>query len=266
VRAVLAPSDALSADDAAVLDLAPLRARRVGVDPECPAPWQAAVAMHPALVAVDPGASAVDVLLACGPTRTPARAPTLWVRADTTPVALRGALRWARSAVTAVSAVSAATAPPRAISGPGPADPSGLVVAATLAPEAGDEVLLAIGASPVIVQRAGTPGQLETSLALDVAARTAAAPAPLLVNWMFERLLDAPLLDATALMDRGPGAAQVVPSRPAAADSLTPAAEVAWTGASRALLLAAAAVLLWELAALARQGARLRERAPARAP
>jgi hypothetical protein len=242
VRATLSPGDALAEDDAIVLDLAALRRRRVAVDPTCPAALGAAVGAHPALTRVPEPASDVAAALDCGSPGAARELPTLRVRADQLPRPARGAVQWASSA-----------AAPRDLG----LDADRLQLGARLQVQPADAVLLAVGDEPVVVRRAGASALLETSI--DFAAMTRGPELPRLVNWMFERVLGGPLLDDIAVIDRGAGAARVAPVARTAAPSSAPAPADAGEqrDRTRPLLLVALLVLLWEIAALARQWRRL---------
>ena len=248
VAARLEPGDALAEDDRIQLDLAPLRRRRVAVDPACAAPLVAAITAHPALRRVDIDDASADAALNCGTRSAATHLPTLQVIADRMPLQPTGAPRWAstldRSRRVALDAVS-------------------LDVAARLSPQPADAVLLALGDDAVIVRRAGKTPRIETSL--DFAATRAAdhAALPLLVNLMFELLLGERLLDTIVDLDRGPAAARVAPEPGVAVDAdadATPATGSTglmrgreWT---RPLRLLASLVLLWEILALSRQALR----------
>ncbi len=257
VHASLQPGDALAEDDALALDLAPLRRRRVATDPQCPAALRAAVSAHPALALAAPDAGDAQAVLDCGTgtgtgTGVPGL-PRLRVLAEHAPALARGPLQWA-SAVSAAQRLAL--------------DTQRLVVAAALSTSPGDAVLLALGDVPVVVARNAAAPLIETSLDLAAMGAAGAAEVPLLVNWMFERLVGQPLLDPIALTDRGAGAARVARAAPAAA-SANDAARRASPGLPRELapllLIAALLVLAWEIAALARQWVRLRP-APGEAP
>ena len=253
VRARLQPGDALAEDDVIALDLAPLRRRQVAVDPECPRPLREAVAAHPALILAPAHAAAVDAGLDCGSLGAADRIPTIRVRADHLPVRPQGPLRW-----------SSAIAESQRLR----LEPDRLRVAAQLRPGPGDAVWLAVGAEPVVVARAGKSSLIETALDFGAAETTRGPEVPLLVNWLFERLLGRPLLDAIALTDRGAGSSRVVPTpgvgSVATAHAPTEAGER--RDASWPLLIAAALVLLWEIVALCRQWLRLTAVARAEVP
>lgn len=243
IRATLQPGDALAEDDEIVLDLAPLRRRRVAVDPSCPQALRVAVGAHPALALVQPNATDAEALLDCATPGAARGLATIRVQADRTPARPRGALLWSSSV---------------AESGRIVLDTERLQVVAQLRPGAGDAVLLAVGDEPLIVRRAGAPAQLETSLDFESLGRTAGPELPLLVNWLFQRLLGEDLLDGIAIADRGRASVLVAPAASVGADAPARAQGEAgvmsdWT---RPLLVAALLVLLWEIVALGRQWAR----------
>jgi hypothetical protein len=244
VRASLHPADALAEDDDIVLDLHPLRRRRVATDPNCPAALVAAVRAHPALTVADANDRDADAALVCG---TPARrgAPTLLALANRLPERLDGPLQW-----------SPAVPESRRLR----LDAEQLRAAARLLAEPGDEVLLAAGDEPLIIRRSGPVRVLETSLDF-ASTRSARAETPLLVNLMFEQLLAGPLLDEVATVDRGAASAIVAPSRRAEAPaaSSSPKQSRARRDLTRALLVGALLVLLWEAIALGFQWHRLRD-------
>jgi hypothetical protein len=131
-------------------------------------------------------------------------------------------------------------------------------------PGSGDTLLLAAGSMPLIVERrnAGAP-LIETALdaETDDDSRTVA---PLLVALLVDRAVSASLLDAVAVTARTGRAIAVVP-REAALSAAPDSAGTAlqsrhWVGP---LIVAAALVLLWELAKLL--GRRRRERIEAEA-
>ena len=255
-RAALQPGDALAEDDQIVLDLAPLRRRRVAADAACPAALLAAIGAHPALTLAPANASDVDAWLDCG-TPGPARSvATLRVLADRLPARPAAALQW-----------SAAVAEPDRIR----LDAERLRLSARLQARTADAVLLAAGDAPLIVSRAGGASTLlETSLDFAAMSNTPASPPgaeiPLLVNLMFERLLGGRLLDAVAVTDRGPAAGRIAPSPGvvAQAQARGPVESRVAGDAARPLLVAALLVLLWEIVALGRQAYRLRDDAQAR--
>lgn len=294
--AALLPADALTADDTLVLDLAPLQRRRVAVDGQCPPMLLAAVAAHPALLVVavpaaaapvlpktagdsnkgtdgpitPPDTSDLDAALVCTAPAGAVTVPTLQVHLDRLPQPLSGPVQWS-SAVAAAQRVRL--------------DLPSLPVAGRLTPQGGDRVLLAVGPEPVVVSRAGAVPLLATTLDFTALAPVAGDAVPLLVNLLFEQLLNHRLLDATVAFDRGAAASRVVPAQAAellqgpraglggvvadgAGDAAGPApsatapaaggGRLAPADGTRAVLLLALLVLLWELLALARQGARLR--------
>jgi hypothetical protein len=241
VRATLVPGDALAEDDVMVLDLAPLRRRRVAVDAACPAALRAAVSAHPALaLAADP-----DAVLACAPGGMVRTLPTVRMLAERVPVRLPGAPQW-----------SPAVPEWRRVR----LDGAELQVAAALARAPGDTTLLAIGEVPVILSRAGTPALIDSALDFTAPPRTGGTAMPLLVNLMFEQLLGAPLLDPIAVAERGPLASRVAPAERTVAttQAAAPAPARGVSDGTAAVLLTALLVLAWEIVALARQWWHLR--------
>ena len=116
-------------------------------------------------------------------------------------------------------------------------------------------MLLTAGDEPLIIKRAGPAKVLETSLDFGSAQSARRPETPLLVNLMFEQLLDDHLLDQIAIADRGAGSAMVAPldRAGAIADSGRPSDSRALRNSARPLLVAALLVLLWEMIALGRQ-------------
>jgi hypothetical protein len=250
VEARLQPADVLAEDDQFVLDLAPLRRQRIAVDPACPAALAAAVLSHPALQAVPHTAADPDAALVCSAAAPPPVVPSLRVRSGGAPQDAPGPGLWAASLAPALRI-----------------DPTGppWTLAAPLPVGAGDEVLLALGPAAALVRRAGTPLQIDTALALVSAAGRGHPDLPLLLDLMLGQLLGGPLLERMAVADRGVRASQVLPvadlaAVAAAASSPSPAVAPARPSqpAVAPLLGLAAAVCLWELAALLRQAQRLR--------
>lgn len=251
VRTTLQPGDALAEDDTITLDLAPLRPRRVAVDPACAKALVAAVAAHPALAVVPPGAAGAEAVLDCGTGLESTGMPTLRVIADRVPSRPPGAPRWSSTI---------------AESRRGELDRSRLQIAAHLQARPNDSVLLALGDEPVIVERGGKAEVVETSLDIASIASGRGPELPLLVDFMFGTLLGPGLLDTVAVVDRGPRASRVAPLPELVASAAAPSTTVA--RASRDLiwpvLVVALLALLWEAAALARQGLRLSAREAAR--
>ncbi len=244
VRATLQPGDALPEDDEIALDLAPLRRQRVVVDPACAPALASAARAHPALAVTAADDAGADAALDCGTLEPGAGVPTIRVRADRAPSTPPGALQWATSVAGSRRAGI---------------DAQRLRVAATLQARSPDVVVLAVGDQPVLVARAGATRRLETSFDFAAMAGARGPEIPLLLNLMLEQLLGQPLLDAVVVTARAATAAAVVPApRPATAPVPPPAVETqAQADAVRPLLLAALAVLLWEVAALGRQWRRL---------
>jgi len=244
VRASLQPGDALAEDDQIVLDLRPLHRRRVATDATCPAALRAAIAAHPALALANEGATDVAAALDCGTRGATRDLATIRVLANRAPTPLHGAVEWASSVPES-----------RRIR----LDSGRLQVAARLEARPGDAVLLAVGGEPLIVSRAGAAKLLETALDFGAAENMRGPEIPLLVNLMFDQLLDRHLLEEIALQDRGGGSANVVPSERAVATAVAraPSAGRSLRDWVQPLLAAALLVLLWELVALARQWYRL---------
>jgi hypothetical protein len=243
VRAALQPGDVLAEDDEIVLDLGPLHRRRVATDAKCPPALRAAVAAHPALVLIEQGAADMEAMLDCGTLGTVGSVASIRVLANRTPSRPRGPVQW-----------SSAVPESRRIR----LDAEQMQVAARLEAREGDVVLLAVGDEPLIVSRAGAPRLLETSLDFNSEEALRGPEIPLLVNWMFERVLGSPLLDEIATVDRGAGSASVAPSERTGASAAARAPTVSrslrdWT---QPFLIAAVLVLLWELVALALQAYR----------
>jgi Aerotolerance regulator N-terminal len=251
VRATLQPGDALPEDDQITLDLTALRRRRVAVDASCPKALAAAVAAHPALALALPSVDKAEARLDCGASGAPSDLPRIRVLADGARSRPRGALRWS-------SAVPQSRR--------SEFDTDRLQVAAHLQPRPSDTVLLAIGAEPVIVSRAGEARQLETSFDFAALAAGRGPELPLLVNWLLETVLDRSLLDQSASVDRGPRSVLVAPLPIAAASAASSVAALPRSPGdeARPVLLIALLALLWEIAALVRQGLRLRVPATAR--
>jgi hypothetical protein len=240
VRATLEPADALAEDDEIVLDLQPLRRRRVAIDSKCPAALLTAIRAHPALAAAKEGAPDAEAALDCGTHDAASDVATLRVLADRLPTLPRGAVQWA---------------PTMSESQRIRLDPQRVQVAARLHARSGDDVLLAVGDEPLIVRRARRTKVLETSLDFESVESRRGPEIPLLVNLMFEQLLGDALLGEIAIMDRGAGAARVAPLDRGSAitDSDRPSDSRVLRDWARPLLVIALLVLLWEVIALGRQ-------------
>lgn len=250
VRATLQPGDALAEDDVIMLDLAPLRRRRVAIGAKCPKPLVAAVGAHPALAVTPGNAANAEAVLDCGAHAAASEAPTIRILADRTPTLLRGPLQW-----------SSAMVGSRRIR----LDTENLQASAKLQVRPADTVLLAAGGEPVMVSRAGATGTIETSLNFDAVALTRGPDLPLLVNLMFERLFGGSLLDAIAITDRGKSSTKVAPlAREGSANGerepSRPRSFSDWAGP---ILVAALLALMWEIVAMGRQWLRLRHDAAA---
>lgn len=246
VRAALQPVDALPSDDEIALDLASLRKRRVATDPKCPAAIATAVGTHPGLVLAPYEATDVAAMLDCGSRAAAAGLPTLRVISKHTPTQVAGPVKWSSS----LAASSRITL-----------DAGRLRTAARLQAGPTDAVLLAVGNDPIVIDRSGSSKLIETPLDFGSMSATTGPEIPLLVNLMFERLFDAPLLNSIATADRGPDAVRVAPLAVPDPPTRAPAAIAVpiLRGWARPLLMAALLVLLWEIGALARQALRLRE-------
>jgi hypothetical protein len=240
VRATLQPGDALAEDDEIVLDLDPLHKRRVATDAKCPTALRVAVAAHPALVLAKEDATDVAAVLDCGTRSAASDVASIRVLANRTPARLHGSVQWSSSVPES-----------RRIG----LDTGRLQVAARLEARPGDAVLLSVGDEPLIVSRAGGSKLLETSLDFDSAETLRGPEIPLLVNLMFEHLLNSHLLDEIAIVDRGADSTKVAPSEAAIASAVArvPIASRSLRDWAQPLLVAALLVLLWELVALARQ-------------
>jgi len=249
VHARLEPGDALAADDALVLDAVALAARRVAVDAACPAGLVAALQTHPALRVVANDAAA-DLAVQCNGDAVATSMPRICFLRDRAATAVDGVVTWS-------SGVSARQR--RNF------DASPLRTRGELAPPGdGDEVLLAAGATPLIVQRRSA-GATVIETALDTESGALDPPlTPLLVAFLVDRAVSAALLDPVAIAAREERAVQVVPGSDvtgiAAASPAAARQSRDWTWP---LLVLAALVLLWELAALSRRWRR--ERADAEA-
>ncbi len=244
VRATLQPGDALPDDDEIALDLATLRKRRVALDPSCPKALAAAVGAHPALTLVPSDAGAAEAMLDCGTGGAATGLPTIHVLVDRAASRPRGALQWSSEVAQARRS---------------DLDTDRLRVAAHLQVRPTDSVLLAIGDEPTVVRRAGEARRLETSFDFTAIAATRGPELPLLVNWMFETVLDRSLLDAIAVVDRGPRSTLVAPLPIADAPAAVSAAKVLRSSSdeARLVLLVVLLALLWEVVALLRQGLRM---------
>lgn len=249
LRARLEPGDALAADDVIVLDASALATGRVTVDAACPSDLVAALRTHPALAVVASGAPA-DVAVECGGATLATAIPRIRFLRDRAPTEVDGIATWS-------SGVSAGQR--RNF------DASPLRTRGELAPPGdGDEVLLAAGPTPLIVQRrsAGAP-VIETTLDTESGALDPPLT-PLLVAFLVDRALSTALLDPVAVASRDERAVRVVPQIEVAETAETAHAEARrfrdWTWPLLALTLP---MLLWELAALSRRWRRERLEAAA---
>jgi len=252
VQARLEPGDALPDDDTLMLDTSPLLARRVAADPACPAGILAALQAHPAL-SVMADAAATDLAVECGGTAGTADLegmPRIRFLLDHAPEPVEGPLTWSSN----VSETQR-----------GRLDSLALRTSGRLAPPGSSDVLLlAAGPMPLIVQRRGEGAPLmETALAADSADRDRPV-APLLVGFLVDQALSTALLDGVAVAARDERSVKVVPR-----DGAAGTAKAAGTSSLQTrdwttpLLVAAALVLLWELASLLRRWRRERVEAEA---
>ncbi len=236
VQARLEPGDALAADDALALDAGAIAARRVAIDAACPAALVAALQAHPALIVVANGAAA-DLAVDCGGAAVATAIPRIRFLRDRASTAVDGLVTWS-SGVGVGQRRNLDAAPLRARGQLAP-------------PGDGDEVLLAAGSTPLIVQRrSARAAVIET--ALDTESDTLDPPqTPLLVAFLVDRVLSAALLDPVAVAAREERSVQVVPL-----DDVTgvaaalPSAPRQSRDRTWPLLALAVLVLLWELAAL----------------
>lgn len=250
LAADLEPNDALEADDTISLDTSELSARRVSVDPSCPASLQSALRAHPALTIAG---DAVDAALSvsCGATAAADSQPLLDFRRGESPQAVDGPLLWS-------SAVDSSSRRLGAYS---------LRTAGRLAPPRDEDVvLLAAGATPLVVRRAGGAATvIETSLDAESDAGDDPASLPLLVAFLVDQALSTSLLDAVAVTARAPDSVMVVPRTVAdianqASVTTAASSSRSW---SRPLLLAAMLALFWECLVLLRRLGRERIEAKA---
>ncbi len=293
VVASLQPGDALAEDDRMVLDLAPLQRRQVAVDPACPTALVAAVASHPGLAVVPLSAAVADVVLDCTTPGAPRAVASIGIRADRTPAQAAGPLQWSsRVAEGSRLPLSAARlqlfgrlevrpgdqvllargGEPVIVSRAGAAgSPSCTHRDTSVRPETvwptapGSSNEAPAGAATSSVQTAPSGRNcfrsIETALDFRSPALAGGPEIPLLVNLLFEHVLDARLLDTVAAIEREPAASRVVPvieSAAAASAARTLATSDTPASWARLLLLLVLPVLLWEIAALARQWTQLR--------
>jgi hypothetical protein len=249
IHARLEPGDALDADDTLSLDTSSLQARRVATDPDCPPAILAALRTHPALTVTD-AAAAADIAIECGGTAGSPTTPRIRFVRNRLPEPVDGPLAWS-SSMGETQRGRLDSLPLRAV---GQLEP----------PDRGDLLLLASGSMPLIVERRedGAP-LVETVLDAD-GAEPDRPVAPLLVALLVDRALSASMLDAVAVTARTGRAIAVVPRE----DAMPAATASAGTGLEsrpwmRPLMVAAALLLLWELATLLRRWRRERDEAEA---
>jgi hypothetical protein len=236
VQARLEPGDALADDDVLVLDAGALATRRVAVDAACPKVLVAAFRTHPALAVAASGADA-ELAVDCGGAAVATALPRIRFLRDRASTAVDGLVTWS-SSVGARQRRNLDASPLRTRGG--------------LAPTGdGDEVLLAAGSTPLIVQRR-TAGAAVIETALDTESDTLDPPqTPLLVAFLVDRVLSAALLDPVAVAAREEGSVQVVPlDDVTGVAAASPSAPRQSRDRTWPLLVLAVLVLLWELAAL----------------
>jgi hypothetical protein len=217
----------------------------VAVDLDCPPALIAAVRAHPALALVQPRSDSPEAMVDCHPSGAARELPTIRVLARGTSTSAAGPLLW--SSTVQVSRRIAL-------------DPALLRLSGKLDVKPADTVLLAAATEPLIVRRAGAPPTIEATIDFASARLAQSSELPLLVQFRFDRVLGMDLLDEIALADRGPRAVQVAPVAHAQSHTRerTPIQSQA-RDLTLPFVLAALAVLLWELAALGRQWLMLRD-------
>jgi Aerotolerance regulator N-terminal len=246
----LEPGDALEADDSISLEAAELAAKRVRVDPSCPTSLLAALRSHPALALAGDAADAA-LSVSCGATVAPGSQPVIYFRRGESPRAAGEPLLWS-SAVDSSSRRLGAYA--------------WRTTGRLAPPRDGDVVLLASGATPLVMRRAaGAATVIETSLDVEPDAGDDPASTPLLVAFLVDEALSTSLLDPVAVIERSPDAVMVVPRAVANAAAEAPATTAASSSRSwsRPLLFAALLALLLEFVTLLRRLGRERTEAEA---
>jgi hypothetical protein len=238
IGAHLMPGDALPDDDSLEVDPAALAPVSAAVDPNCPDSVGRAVRVHPGLHVAD--GDPAQLLFDCGGvSAADGSAPRVRL-ARGAPKGIDGAeLLWS----------PAADALRRRIEGRLPTSARG----ALEPPRAADVVLLAAGASPLIVMRGGAPRVVDCALDFDAAVVVAGPGSPLLLAGLAEIALDAPLLGRIASAGRGNDASRVVPLATVAVERPT----VTAVGATRInllpLLLLVLALLAFDVVTQARR-------------
>jgi hypothetical protein len=195
LTARLVPTDALPQDDSVIIDGTPLTTIAVHVDASCPVEVTRSVGAHPGLRATT-GRDA-GLIIDCG---------SAWGRDVPVPrLLLRQGTPEQFDASSVVWSQAATGAPPRVARFPPQAR------GRLDAPRAVDEVLLAAGEVPLVIQRAGSPRTVETSLDLAAAGLTGTDTVPLLFAFLTDAALGASLLDRSAGLARGDTASMVAP-------------------------------------------------------
>jgi hypothetical protein len=244
VRVRLEPADALPADDEIVLDLEPLRKRRVALDPSCPPALFTALEAHPALVPAPWQSSGVDALINCTAAAIRANVPTLHVSSGRIAAVPSRSLRWSSVVIES-----------RRIS----VEPEALQRSTKLDLRPDDTVLLARGNDALIVRRAGASTLIETALDFTSARLVHGPELPLLVQFLTDELFGRDLLNGIASVDRGPAAVKVVPLiRTVPSSDRRASGDTRMREMARPFLMLALLVLLWEMIGLGRKLYRMR--------
>jgi hypothetical protein len=141
-----------------------------------------------------------------------------------------------------------------------PLEESALRIGGPLArPQPDDIVLLAAGDTPLVLSRHGATPLLETPLDFSSPSADGRPDIPLLVDFLFARLLGSSLLDQIATVERGPYAAAVAPiQRLSTRPGTNTRRAVRVRDLTQPFLTVALLMLLWEIVALGRSWLRLR--------
>jgi hypothetical protein len=237
ITAQLSPSDALAEDDALSVDPSALARLAVRLDTRCAKPVHRAVQTHPALRLTDGGDAqlAIDCTAAPGPTNIPH-------------IVLASGATTDLGAATLLWSGSAASLQQRLVG-----QPLTRARGALAAPADRDVVLLASGATPLLILRDGSPRVVESALDVEAPGFAQGPGLPLLLAALADVALDSALLGQTVSTNRGDDASQVMPQDVAPLPSLAAPAPDAAPLDLRPLLLLALALLGWDLWALARR-------------
>lgn len=246
IAAQLTPGDALAVDDALTLDPSALAPLAVQMDAGCAETVRRAVHAHPALRVADGGSAqlAIDCSGAGVATGTPRVVLATGVASDLDP----SALLWSASA----------SSLRQRLAGHLPARARGPLAA----PGERDVVLLATGATPLMILREGAPRVVESALDLEAPGFAASPGLPLLLAGLVDLALDASLLARTVNMDRGDDASRVTPLDAAPLPVRSEPRQDAAPLDLRPLLLLALALLARDLWLLGRRIVRDRGVAP----